>query len=496
MMQFEEMTEPLSPIGEVEEPEEEENEEVISYDDLKRRMWKDQMLLQKLKSMRSSSKKESIDDESQQAKAQEQSRRKKTSRAQDSILMYMVKIMEVCGGQGFVFGIVPEKGKLVTGSSDSLRGWWKEKVKFEKNAPIAIAECLPGLLVQQQENDILDPSSSYMHLLEELQDATLGSLLSALMQHCIPPQRTFPLERGLSPPWWPTGKELWWRDQGLLALEQGPPPYRKPHDLNKAWKVSVLAAVIKHMSPDLGRMRRLVIKSKSLQNKMTAKETSTWCKVVNQEQALLELTQRALKISEEEDDKEDNLAFDGSTSTLRRNDMKRKSNFEHRAMNMEQDVFYACQNLNCAQSGLGLGFVDKNSRIEHEISCSHRDDQQRLNLSINSTTFSSLINEAQLKPHEESIFGREGEIIFQQDLMNNMEVERSSVNCHTQISDAVLENLKNFWGDNNVVLEQLDYDLTTNGNMNSNGTPSQDVDLNHDAATCIWDLAYDDRFKG
>lgn len=51
--------------------------------------------------------------------------------------------MEVCKGHGFVYGIVSEKGKLVSGSSDSLQEWWKEKVRFEQNASIAIAESLP-----------------------------------------------------------------------------------------------------------------------------------------------------------------------------------------------------------------------------------------------------------------------------------------------------------------------------------------------------------------
>lgn len=35
-------------------------------------------------------------------------------------------------------------------------------------------------------------------------------------------------------------------EQGM-SQEHGPPPYRKPHDLKKAWKVSVLASVIKHV---------------------------------------------------------------------------------------------------------------------------------------------------------------------------------------------------------------------------------------------------------
>ena len=159
----------------------------------------------------------------------------------------MVKIMEVCKAQGFIYGIVTEKGKPVTGSSDSLRHWWKEKVRFGQDVPLATADFLPVL---DQESHELDPSS-YMHMLHDLEDITLGSLLSALMQLWIPPQRKFLLERGLPPPWWPTGEELWWGQEGI-SQEHGPPPYR-PHDLKKAWKVNVLVAVIKHISPNLDK---------------------------------------------------------------------------------------------------------------------------------------------------------------------------------------------------------------------------------------------------
>uniref|UniRef100_M1BUH1 Transcription factor n=1 Tax=Solanum tuberosum TaxID=4113 RepID=M1BUH1_SOLTU len=123
--------EPLSPINSEEIIEDEE----INYDDLKRRMWEDRMRMQILKRdmiINSTSEELSLDQESEEESEakQEQSRRKKMSRAQDSILKYMVKIMEICKGQGFVYGIVPEKGKPVTGSSDSLREWWKDKVRI------------------------------------------------------------------------------------------------------------------------------------------------------------------------------------------------------------------------------------------------------------------------------------------------------------------------------------------------------------------------------
>eukprot|EP00262_Sarcandra_glabra_P004991 TRINITY_DN1622_c0_g1_i2.p1 TRINITY_DN1622_c0_g1~~TRINITY_DN1622_c0_g1_i2.p1 ORF type:complete len:592 (+),score=118.15 TRINITY_DN1622_c0_g1_i2:245-2020(+) len=259
------------------------SEEEMDVDELERRMWRDKMLLRRLKEQQNKGKDSGVD-VAKQRQSQEQARRKKMSRAQDGILKYMLKMMEVCKAQGFVYGIIPEKGKPVSGASDNLRAWWKEKVRFDRNGPAAIAKyqsdhAIPGST--EDSNTI----GSTPHTLQELQDTTLGSLLSALMQHCDPPQRRFPLEKGVAPPWWPTGNEEWWGQLGL-PKGQGPPPYKKPHDLKKAWKVSVLTAVIKHMSPDITKIRKLVRQSKCLQDKMTAKESATWLAIINQEEAL------------------------------------------------------------------------------------------------------------------------------------------------------------------------------------------------------------------
>lgn len=256
-------------------------DEEIDVDELERRMWRDKLRLKRLKEQ--SKGKEGVD-LVKQRQSQEQARRKKMSRAQDGILKYMLKMMEVCKAQGFVYGIIPEKGKPVTGASDNLREWWKDKVRFDRNGPAAIAKyesdnSIPG---RKEGCNTIGPTP---HTLQELQDTTLGSLLSALMQHCDPPQRRFPLEKGVPPPWWPNGKEEWWPQLGL-PKDQGPPPYKKPHDLKKAWKVGVLTAVIKHMSPDIAKIRKLVRQSKCLQDKMTAKESATWLAIINQEEAL------------------------------------------------------------------------------------------------------------------------------------------------------------------------------------------------------------------
>ncbi|GAU30440.1 hypothetical protein TSUD_392530 [Trifolium subterraneum] len=305
------------PYGE-EGTEEETETESVDYEELKKRMWKDKILLQKMKE------KQDMNNEPDQQAKQEASRRKKMSRAQDSVLKYMAKIMDVCKAKGFVYGIIPEKGKPVSGSSDSLREWWKDQIRFDHSAPLAVAKYLPLLGQDEQVNTMIADPNSYIHLLQDLQDSTLGSLLSALMQHCVPPQRRFPLERGISPPWWPTGLENWWGEQGLTAQEQGPPPYKKPHDLKKAWKVSVLASVIKHMSPDLEKLRRLVTQSKTLQDKMTARDSATWSKVMNQEEALLAVTNKCFKMSISEEGE----SSGGSSSSSSSRNEKRKCVFD------------------------------------------------------------------------------------------------------------------------------------------------------------------------
>ncbi|XP_057739470.1 putative ETHYLENE INSENSITIVE 3-like 4 protein [Arachis stenosperma] len=366
-------------------------DETINYEDLKKRIWKDRILLQKMKE------KLNMDESENKEAKQEASRKKKMSKAQNSVLKHMVKIMEVCKARGFVYGIIPEKGKPVTGSSDSLREWWKEDIRFDQTAPTAIAKYLPLL-----EKGELDKSSS-IHLLQDLQDTTLGFLLSSLMQHCVPPQRRYPLDKGVAPPWWPNGSEAWWGEQGFLAQEHGPPPYKKPHDLKKAWKVSVLASVIKHMSPDLEKLRRLVTQSRTLQDRMTAKDSATWSKVVNKEEALLRLTNKCPKISpsssDEENNKEDsegeievfesspissiNNSLDhvlfggGGGSSSKGGSEKKKYDFDsnnngnnnNNGNSFVDKLLYTCQNVDCPQSNLPMGFKDKNSRMDHESMC-------------------------------------------------------------------------------------------------------------------------------
>ncbi|RDY13522.1 Protein ETHYLENE INSENSITIVE 3, partial [Mucuna pruriens] len=394
--------------------EDDSSDEEIGVDELERRMWKDKMRLKRLKEQ--SKTKEGID-AVKQRQSQEQARRKKMSRAQDGILKYMLKMMEVCKAQGFVYGIIPEKGKPVTGASDNLREWWKDKVRFDRNGPAAIAKyqadnSIPG------KNDGCNSIGPTPHTLQELQDTTLGSLLSALMQHCDPPQRRFPLEKGIPPPWWPTGNEEWWPQIGL-PKDQSPPPYKKPHDLKKAWKVGVLTAVIKHMSPDIAKIRKLVRQSKCLQDKMTAKESATWLAIINQEEAVArELYpdytpplasaggSGSLVINDSneydveggedepnfdmEDPKHENIhtsnlgmermkgslpvqqpSFSIKGEAVTKLDFIRKRKVSN-DFNMMDMKIYTCEHPQCPYSQVRLGFPDRISRDNHRLICAYR----------------------------------------------------------------------------------------------------------------------------
>ena len=133
------------------------SDEEMGVDELERRMWRDKMRLKRLKEMNKG--KECVA-AAKQRQSQEQARRKKMSRAQDGILKYMLKMMEVCKAQGFVYGIIPEKGKPVSGASDNLREWWKNKVRFDRNGPAAIAKyqadnSIPG---KNEGSDLVGPT--------------------------------------------------------------------------------------------------------------------------------------------------------------------------------------------------------------------------------------------------------------------------------------------------------------------------------------------------
>ncbi|XP_050156915.1 protein ETHYLENE INSENSITIVE 3-like isoform X4 [Malus sylvestris] len=396
--------------------EEDSSDEELGVDELEKRVWKYRMRLKRLKEQ---DKGTEGADNARQCQPKEQSQRKKMSRAQDAILKYMLRMMEVCKAEGFVYGIVPKKGKPVTGASDNLREWWKGKVRFGRNGPAAISKYLAEHSIPGKNEDSNAVASTH-HTLQELQDGTLGSLLSALLQHCNPPQRRFPLDKGVAPPWWPTGNEEWWT-QLNLPKDQGPPPYKKPHDLKKAWKVSVLTAVIKHMSPDIAKIQKLVHQSRCLQDKMTAKESTTWLAIINQEENLaqmlypdrfpppLPLWSESFAISctsdydvEVVDDEQNNEVEDCqplfnhfNTETAGQRDVpmhhikgelvetnskfgqKRKQLPEEPHMILNHQI-YTCEYLHCPYHDYRLGFLDITARNNHQLTCSHRNNSSQV----------------------------------------------------------------------------------------------------------------------
>ncbi|WOK95916.1 ethylene insensitive-like protein [Canna indica] len=401
----------------------EESDEDVDIEELERRMWRDKLLLKRLKEQQLNKNKRQ-GDFAKQHQSQEQARKKKMSRAQDGILKYMLKMMEVCNAQGFVYGIIPEKGKPVSGASHNLRGWWKEKVRFDRNGPAAIAKYQSDNEINGSGTEIKSGAAS-IHSLQELQDTTLGSLLSALMQHCDPPQRRFPLEKGVAPPWWPTGKEDWW-PQLAMPNDQGPPPYKKPHDLKKAWKVSVLTAVIKHISPDIEKIRQLVRQSKCLQDKMTAKESVIWLGVIKQEEEMymklhpdayfpstsgnnitgaISFTSSSSEYDVEGADEsrsEDiiNLkshaeasVFDMSCSAMNEKFSRVKEEisieyFQKRRVDEPQSAIhqrsYTCDNVQCPHNDPRHGFLDRNARNHHQYLCKYNTVPQSVGVALSS----------------------------------------------------------------------------------------------------------------
>ncbi|XP_054794731.1 ETHYLENE INSENSITIVE 3-like 1 protein [Prosopis cineraria] len=383
------------------------DDEDLDVEELERRIWKNKLRLKRLREQGGTRDGLEIARQRQQ-NSEEQARRKKMARAQDGILRYMLKMMEVCQAQGFVYGIIPENGKPVTGASDNLRAWWKDRVRFDRNGPAAIAKYRADSLASK--NNGLNTVGPTPCTLQEIQDTTLGSLLSTLMQHCDPPQRRYPLEKGVAPPWWPTGKEEWWPQIGMQR-DQGPPPYKKPHDLKKAYKIGVLTAVIKHISPNIPKIRKLVRQSKCLQDKMTAKESAAWIAIVNQEEALARQlypdyrppsSSPGASSSVVDDFNEYDVEGMLEASILDLEDRRKCDNFintpkidvikggmslhqpaSHHAMKrkipcdfnntmMKEPQIFTCQHPLCPYSEPRVGFPDRISRDNHQLNCPYK----------------------------------------------------------------------------------------------------------------------------
>ncbi|EOA20396.1 hypothetical protein CARUB_v10000708mg [Capsella rubella] len=376
------------------------SDEEMDIEELEKRIWRDKQRLKYLREMAKSGVGKRFSNQLDDEFLQHSSKRT-IYKAQDGILKYMSKTMDRCKAQGFVYGIVLENGKTVAGSSDNLREWWKDKVRFDRNGPAAITK-------HHKDSNPFDSSEigsevgeSTAHKLLELQDTTLGALLSALMPNCKPPQRRFPLDKGVTPPWWPTGKEDWWSQLSLPDDCRGlPPPYKKPHDLKKLWKVGVLIAVIRHMASDISNIPNLVRRSRSLQEKMTSREGALWLAALNQEKAIVDQMHHSFTFSTENNN---NCNFPvpgtGDTDVL----FPESANYDvegiggsHRfspqypevdntytcvykrkfegdlGMSMHQPTLLTCENSLCPYSQPHMGFYDRNLRENHQMNCPYK----------------------------------------------------------------------------------------------------------------------------
>ena len=84
------------------------SENYIDVDELENQMWKDHIRLRCIKEQR---KGKYHSDTKKPRQSQEQSQRRNMSQVEDGIMKYMLKMIEVCKAQGFVYGIIPEKGE-------------------------------------------------------------------------------------------------------------------------------------------------------------------------------------------------------------------------------------------------------------------------------------------------------------------------------------------------------------------------------------------------
>ena len=373
-------------------------EEEMEIEELEKKIWKDKQRLKKLKEMSKNglgraSLKQPPDDE--------HSRKRMMYQAQDGILKYMSKTMERCKAKGFVYGVVFENGRTVTGSSDNLRGWLRDQVRFDRNGPAAILKHQREINLSSTDGNELgsseDGGDCTAHKLLELQDTTLGALLSALMPNCKPPQRRYPLEKGVPPPWWPTGKEDWWGDLPLPDGCRGhPPAYRKPHGLKKMWKVGILIGVIRHMmASDITDIVKLVGRSRTLQEKMTSREGSLWLAALNREKAIAAQSQKQPLTFSEEDGTggEMDALFpepadydvEGSVGSHHRlnqhfpgfdnnnnfnSGYNNKRRFEGESLHPGTNL--TCENSPCPYSRPEMGFNDRVLRENHQMTCPYK----------------------------------------------------------------------------------------------------------------------------
>lgn len=264
-------------------------------------------------------------------------------KSQTEMFKNMIEMIESDDTQGFVYGIITNNGKIVSEASENLRSWWESTVQFGYRGPQAITKHILDSFTSSP-SPLQTAPVNIREKLSEISDPTLSSLISALMQHCNPPQKHRPFEMGVPPPWWPSPNEPWWDELGFSDLDQ--PPYKKPHDLKKVCKVALLTAIIYHLSPNTDHIRVLVWQSKTLQEKMTSRDNTVWLSVL------------------EQIDRQASLHVTGSSSNEENRNM-----YSFAPQGQVPFMRFTCANVRCPHHLIENGFPNQLLRNAHQNSC-------------------------------------------------------------------------------------------------------------------------------
>lgn len=166
-------------------------------------------------------------------------------------------------------------------------------------------------------------------------------------------------------------------------------------------------------------------------------------KVINQEGALVKLTEKSLNMSNAS-------ATDGQISN-----QKRKCKFDPESL---AEKLYSCQNYEYPQNELAIGFSDKNSRSDHESRCVRgliNDGARILEISTSNTKTGVLHPpiDSEVAQHE----------VMEENVVNdnewmNMPIEREGENLDARVRQASLSSVEDYghyWGEN--VFEQVHF---------------------------------------
>ena len=231
--------------------------------------------------------------------------------------------------------------------------------------------------------------------------------------------------------------------------------------------------------------------------------------MVNHEEALLKLTEKCIKISPEKDDGEEDHSEHSHPADRGRHGKKIASSGEKRKYGFEPEVtlnkLYACQNSKCPHSALGLGFVDKSSRTDHESNCSYRSEESDISKENNAESDLSGEN---LLPYGHYSFGpqtishtdsKDGDqnILAVTDWLDmelakaNDQQDSKKINEVEDISGITLQDYVNYLGG---AIENLPLPaefIIQRGDKDLNMCPLLRENLDDEGLTSIWDLEFD-----